>query len=278
MDRTGQENDQPATRTVPPSRGDPGARWQPGALAVPPSDALGGSASSRPRRQREPSIRIRRPSSVSSFDRQSAIENVSDTQNNVQPPQLHIPLQNEPAPSIASTQNQDDLTPVPSSDEEAWQANRRRSSSEPYRGRFTSPPPAVYTQPTNRRNSNVQTMSPVQEETATQFRPSMDLNTVKPLPPLPPPEPSADQGSQRPSHSAGEGKPRSILRKTSRAALSAIGRKRASTTTATPTPTGQHDLARDEYDSRIVDLLDVVGKKSITPFVFGLCAPLWLCS
>jgi hypothetical protein len=53
-----------------------------------------------------------------------------------------------------------------------------------------------------------------------------------------------------------------MLRRASNAALSAFGRNRASTISGPDLP--QRSLARDEYDSRIVDLLDVIDPEVAT--------------
>lgn len=54
---------------------------------------------------------------------------------------------------------------------------------------------------------------------------------------------------------------RSMLRRTSLAALNPFGRGRASTVTgAAPTIAEQADPRANEYGSQVVDLLDVIGK------------------
>jgi hypothetical protein len=204
-------------------------------LEVPPeASPLQPASSPRQRhsgyRSRQPSIRIRRRSSVSSIDRNSAVE--------TEPP-LNLPVR-------------DDLFLPQHDDDEAWQARRRRSNSEPRPGRWSAPPAIVLSRlPTT--NSQYP-MSPVKEETSSQFRPSMDLNNVERLAPLIPPAPAPAAGTEMPSDPRNN---RSLLRRASGVALSALGRNRASTISAGgPVRRPQSD----EYDARIVDLLDVLGK------------------
>ncbi|KAL1962588.1 hypothetical protein VTN77DRAFT_9381 [Rasamsonia byssochlamydoides] len=179
---------------------------------------------------RQPSIRIRRLSSVSSIDRQDAIE--------PQKPSV------EPSSPV-----KDDLF-VPPDGEEAWQARRRRSSSEPRPGRWSAPPAIVLSR---LETSNSQyPMSPVKEETSSQFRPSMDLNAVDRL--IPPAPAAGTEMPSDPRHN------RSLFRRASGVALSALGRHRASTLHANPV----RRPAPDEYDWRIVDLLDVVDPEVST--------------
>jgi hypothetical protein len=106
-------------------------------------------------------------------------------------------------------------------------------------------------------------MSPVKEETG---RPSTDLNNAERLAALRdiPPSSTGDGGLVEQETPALEqtstlASPRpGMFRRASNVALSAIGRNRASTVAgADPV---RHSLAPDEYDSRIVDFLDVIGK------------------
>lgn len=185
---------------------------------------------------RQPSIRIRRLSSVSSIDRQDAVE------------------MQESSAEVSSPVKDDTFLPP---DDEASQANRRRSLSEPRPGRWSAPPSIVLSR--LETSNSVFPMSPVKEETSSQFRPSMDLNAVERLLP---PAPAA--GAEMPSDPRNH---RSLLRRASGVALSALGRHRASTVSAT---NPVHRPRPDEYDWRIVDLLDVVGKFSaLTSFRSG---------
>lgn len=199
------------------------------------------STRSRPARQRprQPSIRLRRLSSLSSIDQQAAIDNA----------QAAAPT------ALARSTAEDPLPATQNVDDDAWQANRRRSNSEPRPGRYSASP--LFTSPAVRTRSSQQHMSPVKEETG---RPSIDFNTAERLAPqsgvsLPPPEDGSAEEQQRPGTTQSRTR---MLRRASNAALSAFGRNRASTVSGPDLP--RRSLARDEYDSRIVDLLDVIGK------------------
>jgi hypothetical protein len=203
----------------------------------------------RPSRQRprQPSIRLRRLSSLSSIDQQAAIENA----------------QAAAASALAGSTAEEPLPVTQNVDDDAWQANRRRSNSEPRPGRYSASPLVI--PPAVRTKSSQQYMSPVKEETG---RPSIDFNTAERLasqsgasPPAPDDGSTAE--SQRPRTSQGRTR---MLRRASNAALSAFGRNRASTISGPDLP--QRSLARDEYDSRIVDLLDVIGKFDIPCLLF----------
>lgn len=196
----------------------------------------------RPTRQRprQPSIRLRRLSSLSSIDQQAAVENVQAAA----PTALSRSTAEDPLPA---TQNADE--------DDAWQANRRRSNSEPRPGRYSASP--IVTTPAVRTRSSQLHMSPVTEETG---RPSIDFNTAQRLAPqsgadLAAPEGRSTEDPQRPGTSQGRTR---MLRRASNVALSAFGRNRASTVSGPDLQ--RRSLARDEYDSRIVDLLDVIGR------------------
>ncbi|KAF5005429.1 hypothetical protein F66182_15946, partial [Fusarium sp. NRRL 66182] len=113
-------------------------------------------------------------------------------------------------------------------------------------------------------------MSPVKEETGSLFRPSTDLNNAERFAVLRDISPTAsgDGGLAPQETSALEEYPTGatprpgMLRRASAAALSAIGRNRASTV-AGGDP-AQHSPAPDEYDSRIVDFLDVIDPEIST--------------
>lgn len=199
-------------------------------------------------RNRQPSIRLRRLSSVSSLEHR---ETAGSTE---QFPQLTPQSTTEERSSIPLTdQSQDD----------SWEANRRRSNSEPRPGRYSAPPIIVTSGiPISQQHP----MSPVKEETGSLFRPSTDLNNAERFAVLRDISPTAsgDGGLAPQETSALEEYPTGatprpgMLRRASAAALSAIGRNRASTV-AGGDP-AQHSPAPDEYDSRIVDFLDVIGK------------------
>ncbi|KAH8702465.1 hypothetical protein BGW36DRAFT_395099 [Talaromyces proteolyticus] len=192
------------------------------------------------RRSRQPSIRLRRLSSASSFDQQAAIEN----RRSATPQSI---------PDADNIQNADD--------DDAWQAGRRRSNSEPRPGRYSAPP-IVTSSATSAVNSR-QHMSPVKEETASMFRPSLDFNTAEALAARPRASEPAPEETSVPTQELHSIPSRTrMLRRASNVALSALGRNRASTVSG-PEPT-QRSLARDEYDSRIVDLLDVIDPEVST--------------
>jgi hypothetical protein len=196
-------------------------------------------------RPRQPSIRLRRLSSASLFEQQAVQDNRLSSV-------LPVPPRTHPKDDSYVPQNAAD-------EEEEWQGNRRRSNSEPRPGRFSALP--AITLSTLSSNAAHQPMSPVrEEETASQFRPSMDLNTADRLATIPSPSPAAATGGL--DANAGlmsdNQSRRGMLRRASNAALSAIGRNRASTVSAADP--ARRSLARDEYDSRIVDLLDVIGE------------------
>lgn len=186
-------------------------------------------------RSRQPSIRLRRLSSLSSIDQQTAIQN-----------------EQADAPALQSSSTAEDaLSATQHADDDSWLANRRRSNSEPRRGRYSAPP--VVQAPPYARTRSSQHMSPVTEETG---RPSIDFNTAEQLAPqsgpsLVVPEDRSAQQERPPSRTR-------MLRRASNAALSAFSRNRASTVSGQDP--ARQSLARDEYDSRIVDLLDVIGK------------------
>lgn len=199
------------------------------------------STRARPARQRprQPSIRLRRLSSLSSIDQQAAIDNA----------QAAAPT------ALAGSTAEDPLPATQNVDDDAWQASRRRSNSEPRPGRYSASP--LVTSPAVRTRSSQQHMSPVKEETG---RPSIDFNTAERLAPqsgvsLPPPEDGSAEELQRLGTTQSRTR---MLRRASNAALSAFGRNRASTVSGPDL--SRRSLARDEYDSRIVDLLDVIGK------------------
>lgn len=254
MDRPERGNTPVATRATPTSEGD-----RPQSTS---SNAPEQPASPIRRRPRQPSIRIQR---LPSFDRHSLGENSSGIQGNLQQlPQLQIPSRSGPSQSIISQTIRDEPTLGQlSNDDETWQANRRRSSSEPNRGRFTSPPSI------QQAESKAQPMSPVKEETASQFRPSMDLNALERPFPYGPSEPSVSQGLAPSSHPVQRDRRPSIFRRVSRARAN---------TAAAAIPTDQPDLARDEYESHIVDLLDVVGMELILFLFFIFKRILCSCS
>lgn len=188
-------------------------------------------ATLRPRgnsnRARRPSIRISRLGSFSSVD----------TVNSQQSDQ-------QPGPSAARQSTIQ--SPVAEEDESAH--GRRRSSSEPRPGRWSSPPNTL---------PQVATpfpMMPLSEESSHQS--PMPLTPVEgvdqqhaPEHIKPPPAALERPGS------------RNVLRRTSQAALNRFSRNRASTVAGAPlTLATQEDQRRSEYAPQVVDVLDVIGK------------------
>lgn len=196
-------------------------------------------------RNRQPSIRLRRLSSTSSLGQQEAARSTE------QFPQLTPQATTDERNSIPLTeQSQDD----------SWEASRRRSNSEPRPGRYSAPPIIVTS---GIPMSQQHPMSPVREETGSIFRPSTDLNHAERLAALRNVSlnASGDDGIAPEETTASEQTltPRpGMLRRASNAAFSAIGRNRASTVAGADP--ARHSVAADEYDSRIVDFLDVIGK------------------
>lgn len=194
-------------------------------------------------RSRRPSIRIQRLSSASS------LSSTSDHPN-------HHQQQLQQRQSQASAL--DDATALSSrnrlstniDEDEVWQGNRRRSSSEPRPGRWSSPPPIAVQRTTT-------PMLPLTEEIShhsrgpTQKKPT-DQSYLDPHK-----EEATETPPQRP--------PTGRLRRTSHAALHRLTRNRASTV-AGPVPriTDNKDQREDnnradEYDPEFVNMLDVIG-------------------
>lgn len=130
--------------------------------------------------------------------------------------------------------------------EREWQASRRRSSSEPRPGRWSTPQALVIPSDSGERTS---TYMPTLKEVSTnrdteeQSRPNTDLLT--------PPQEAVRRGSFR------------RLRRASSAAVNRLSRNRASTVSGA----SQHsrsvhypDHRTSEYDPLLVDVLDVIGK------------------
>lgn len=144
--------------------------------------------------------------------------------------------------------------PTDITEEDQGPSTRRRSSSEPRRGRFSAPPAIMLTRLTSRESEYP--MSPVSEESPSQLRSSSDLpsheRNLLLVPSL-----SGDQ----------EGEPKEPTLRSSirRQLLDSVstGRRNRASTVSVSTPV-QRRLASDEYDSHIVDLLDVVDPEVST--------------
>jgi hypothetical protein len=183
-------------------------------------------------RTRRPSIRLSRFPSIPSLD------NVNQAQES-QPP----------------VERQAIRSPPPNEEDEAWLAGRRRSTSEPNPGRWSSSPPDVLA-----RVTTPMRMMPVTEESS---RPS--LSATSPTPILPGQETGTDSeqtGSGQPEAPPTVARPAGRLRRTSQAALNRFSRNRASTVTGAPPTLSQQaeEQPPNEYGSHVVDVLDVIGK------------------
>lgn len=214
--------------------GTPNARGHP-----PDSQAQSAESSSPPRpplatlrsrggsnRTRRPSIRLSRLPSISSLD------TASTQQSEEQAGQSHG-LSPGWQPTIGS----------PVAEEDEWQAGRRRSNSEPRRGRWSSPAPDVLS-----RVATPMRMMPVSEESN---QPS----------PMPPPQvvdfqPTAEHAEPSPPRPVSQ----NVLRRTSQAALNRFHRNRASTVTGVVPTISQQRQQTNEYGPQVVDVLDVIGK------------------
>lgn len=134
----------------------------------------------------------------------------------------------------------------PEEPSDAFEGGRRRSSSEPRRGRWSAPSPAALP-----RLQPGQPMRTVMEEpqSPNSARPTLELVRPAPVP-------------EQPS----DGNRRNLLRRTSEAALNRLSRNRAQTVGG---PSPQPETDAREYDSHLVDVLDVIGKRSL-----GACTPM----
>lgn len=137
---------------------------------------------------------------------------------------------------------------APQSEEQsdAWERGRRRSSSEPRPGRWSAPTPDAL--PRIQTHAPMRTVMEEPQSPGSGRRPTTEL--VRPAPvPTQPRDPREN---------------RSVLRRTSEAAVNRLSRNRASTvagTTSTPGPQGDQDPQSREYEPQVVDVLDVIGKR-----------------
>ncbi|KAJ5134681.1 Protein of unknown function DUF2985 [Penicillium atrosanguineum] len=172
-------------------------------------------------RARRPSIRLSRLGSFSSLD----------TVNSQQP---------EQQPGLSAAHHPTIQSPVAEEDESVH--GRRRSSSEPRPGRWSSPPNTLPQVATPIR------MMPLSEESSPMPLTPMSVGEQHAPEHLEPPPPVA----QRPGS-------RNLLRRTSQAALNRFSRNRASTVSgAPPTLATQEEQRRNEYAPQVVDVLDVI--------------------
>lgn len=137
----------------------------------------------------------------------------------------------------------------PEGPSDAFEGARRRSSSEPRRGRWSAPSPAALP----RLQPGQQPMRTVMEEpqSPNSARPTLELVRPAPVPEQPK-----------------DGNRKNVLRRTSEAALNRLSRNRAQTVGG---PSPRPEIDAREYDSHLVDVLDVIGKRSL-----GCCTPMSL--
>ncbi|KAJ5084938.1 Protein of unknown function DUF2985 [Penicillium alfredii] len=182
-------------------------------------------------RSRRPSIRLSRLSSFSSLDTDNHQPQPSPQPNRHQTPSL------DRQATIRS--------PAPTEDDDSYQTGRRRSSSEPRPGRWSSPPPDVLS-----RVATPMRMMPLSEESSHQ-------SPVATSPSGQEPEQNDPELLQRPPLAVS--RPGGRLRRTSQAALNRFSRNRASTVTgAPPTLSSQQNQRTGEYGPHVVDVLDVI--------------------
>lgn len=216
----------------------------------------------RPRalsRSRRPSIRLSRLSSVSSLGSSGDDPNQNPQNSNRRTAAddsatAFLAGNRSPGPGREHTQIEEE--------DESWQGNRRRSSSEPRPGRWSSPSPValpriatpmlplaeVRTNQSRRPRSPSERQDNNPETTQNENHEGFEKLNVRPPPVV---RPRAD----------------SRLRRTSQAALNRFSRNRASTVNG-PLPKvtdWNHYRAEDydrthEYDPDIVNVLDVIGK------------------
>ncbi|KAI9371264.1 hypothetical protein BJX61DRAFT_38960 [Aspergillus egyptiacus] len=126
--------------------------------------------------------------------------------------------------------------PAEEQQSDAWEGGRRRSSSEPRPGRWSAPNPTTLP-----RLQIGEPMHTVIEEPSSQSPVGVRRPTSEFIRPAPVPTQPRD------------GDNKNILRRTSEAAIKRVSRNRAQTVSGTtPMPEAR------EYDSRVVDLLDVI--------------------
>ncbi|CAI7576902.1 unnamed protein product [Penicillium pancosmium] len=193
------------------------------------------AATVRPRapstRSRRPSIRLSRLPSLSSLDTDLPQQ---QSQPDIQPgPSGSRPIE------IRSPVLEEDESP---------HTGRRRSSSEPRPGRWSSPPPDVLS-----RVATPMRMMPLAEESRN--------NSMTPLPGSSEAQDTVPENGLEPPESRPPVTQPGRLRRTSQAALNRFSRNRASTVTGVPTlnNTGNNqDAKTNEYGSHVVDVLDVI--------------------
>ena len=194
-------------------------------------------------RSRRPSVRIQRLPSASSLS--STSDHPNQQQQQLQQRQSQASALDDAAALSSRSRISTNID-----EDEVWQGNRRRSSSEPRPGRWSSPPPIAVQRTTT-------PMLPLTEEISHHSRgPTQNKPT--------------DQSYLDPNHGEAtemppQRPPTGRLRRTSHAALHRLTRNRASTV-AGPVPRitdnrdqRQDNYRADEYDPEFVNMLDVIG-------------------
>ncbi|KAJ6097475.1 hypothetical protein N7499_001849 [Penicillium canescens] len=222
-----------------------------------PAEQSSGSTPPRPAgptplRPRAPSLRTRRPSiRLSRLPSLNSLDNVDQSALSQQ--------DNQPLPSF---ERQAIRSPPPNEEDEAWQGGRRRSSSEPRPGRWSSPATETLSRVATATPGR---MMPLTEEPSRQSPAALS-------PPVIEPGQTIEQDFERPDQleaPSAVARPASRLRRTSQAALNRFSRNRASTVSgAPPTLNSQEQQRQDEerleeqrkneYGSHVVDVLDVI--------------------
>ncbi|KAJ5318972.1 Protein of unknown function DUF2985 [Penicillium brevicompactum] len=164
-----------------------------------------------------------------------------------------INTENLPADQTPAIERQAIQSPPPREEDEVSPHGRRRSSSEPRPGRWSSPPPDVLS-----RVATPGRMMPVTEESS---RPSLSVTS-------PPPVHLAQEDggdyfqsteTEQPEAPAAVARPPGRLRRASQSAMNRFSRNRASTVTGVPpTLSQQNEEPTNEYGSHVVDVLDVI--------------------
>ncbi|KAJ5191748.1 Protein of unknown function DUF2985 [Penicillium cinerascens] len=179
-------------------------------------------------RARRPSIRLSRLSSIGSLN----------TVNSQDQPDF------QPGPSVS---RQPTIQSPVAEEDESLHGGRRRSSSEPRPGRWSSPAPNVL--------SHVATpirMMPLSEESSHQsprpLTPQRGASEQHAPEHIEPPPPVLERPGSR-----------NLLRRTSQAALNRFSRNRASTVSGVAPTLAMHEQQRrSEYAPQVVDVLDVI--------------------
>jgi hypothetical protein len=165
---------------------------------------------------------------------------------------------------LPSFERQAIRSPPPNEEDEAWQGGRRRSSSEPRPGRWSSPATETLSRVVTATPGR---MMPLTEEPSRQSPAALSPPAIEPGQPTEQDFGRQDQLEAPPAVA----RPASRLRRTSQAALNRFSRNRASTVSGAPPTLNSQEQQRqveerleeqrkNEYGSHVVDVLDVIGK------------------